>query len=63
MCSEPNPTGRLDLLSILIEPIADDRLGTVFVGGDSLGREGIVRGIIELFVVCPVRATIIVLEP
>ena len=61
MCSEPDSTSRLDLLTILVESIADDCLGTVLVRGDSLGWEGIVRSIIQLFVICPVWAAVIVL--
>jgi hypothetical protein len=58
VCGETDSTSRLDLLPILVEPVTDDRLGTVFVCGDGLGREGVVRGIIELFVISPVWATI-----
>ena len=59
---EPDSTSRLDLLPLLVEPITDDRLGAIFVCGDGLGREGIVGGIIELFVIRPVRTTVMVLE-
>lgn len=62
MRGEPDSTSRLDLLSLLVEPITDDCLGAIFVCGDGLGREGIVGGIIELFVISPIRATAMVLE-
>ena len=58
MRSESNSASRLDLLSIIVEPVTDDRLGSVFVRGDGLLREGgVVDGIIKLFVISPVRAT------
>jgi hypothetical protein len=60
VCGKPNSTSRLDLLPILIEPITDDCLSAIFVCGDGLGREGVVGGIIELFVVSPVWATVTV---
>lgn len=58
MRSESDSTSRLDLLSVLVEPITYDRLGAIFVCGDGLGREGIVGGIIELFIISPVWATV-----
>jgi hypothetical protein len=58
VCGKPNSTSRLDFLPILVEPITDDCLGAIFVCGDGLGREGVVGGIIEFFVVSPVWATI-----
>jgi len=55
---EPDPTSGLDLLSVVVEPIADDCLGSVFVGSNGLLREGsVVDGIVKLFVISPVGAT------
>ena len=63
MRSESDSTSRLDLLSIVVEPVTDDRLGSVFVRGDGLLGEGrVVDGIIKLFVISPVGATTTVLE-
>jgi hypothetical protein len=59
---EADSTSGLDFLSLLVEPITDNCLGAIFVCGDSLRRKGIVGGIIELFVVSPVRATVMALE-
>jgi hypothetical protein len=56
VCGKPDSTSSLDFFPILIKPITDDRLGAVFVCGDSLRREGIVGGIIKLFVISPVWA-------
>ena len=59
MCGETDSTSSLDLLAVLVEPITDDRLGAILVGGDCLGREGVARGgIIKLFVISPVRAAV-----
>jgi len=56
--SESNSTSRLNLLSIVVEPVTDDRLGSVLVRGDGLLREGrVVDGIIKLFIISPVGAT------
>lgn len=57
MRGEPNSTSRLNLLPILVEPVTNDRLSTVFVCGDSLGRQGVVGSVLELFVISPVWAT------
>jgi hypothetical protein len=62
VCGESDPTSSLNLLPIFVEPITDDRLRSVFVGSDCLGREGIISGIIELFIIGPIRAAITVLE-
>ncbi len=59
MCGKSDSTSSLDLLAVIVESITDDRLGAILVGSDCLGREGVARGIIELFVISPVGATII----
>ena len=50
-------TGGFDTLTVLVEAVGSDGLGAVLVCGDSLGGEG--GGVVELFVVCPVGATVI----
>lgn len=55
MGGEADSAGCLDFLSIIVESPADDRLGTVFVCGCSLGRELI--DFIALDVVGPVCAS------
>jgi hypothetical protein len=54
---EAYPAGGLDLLAVLIISPGHDGLGAVFVGGGRVRGE-LIRGIIEIFVIGPVRATI-----
>lgn len=61
MCGEAYPAGRLDLPAIIIQSPGHDGLGAVFVGGLGVGGE-LVRGIVEVFVISPVRATVGKLE-
>ena len=44
----------LDLFTGIVEAVADDGLGAIFVGGDGLGGEA--GGFVKVFVVCPVAA-------
>jgi hypothetical protein len=60
VCGKSDSASSLDLLAIFVESITDDRLGAILVGGDRLGREGVVGGIIKLFIISPVRAAITV---
>lgn len=62
MRSESDAARRLNLLAIVIESPCDDRLGAVFVRCGRIGRKRISNGIIELFVISPVRATFLSLE-
>jgi hypothetical protein len=59
---ESDSTSSLDFLPIFVESITDDRLGAIFVGGYRLGREGVGGGIVELFIISPIRAAIRVLK-
>jgi len=62
VCGKSDPASSLDLLAIFVESVTDDRLGAILIGGDRLGREGVVGGIIELFIISPVRAAARMLE-
>jgi hypothetical protein len=62
VCGKSDPASSLDLLAIFVESVTDDRLGAILIGGDRLGREGVVGGIIKLFLISPVRAAARMLE-
>lgn len=47
----------LDLLAIIVQAVCDDRLGSIFVGGDLLWWE-FEGGVVELFVIGPVLAAV-----
>jgi hypothetical protein len=59
--SEAYPSGGLDLLAVVIVPPGHDRLGSVLVGRCGICGE-LVGGIIEIFIISPVRATVERLE-
>ncbi len=57
--SRANAAGGLDLLSIVVQAVGDDRLGSILVGGDLLWWE--VKGVIvKLLVIGPILAAKIV---
>lgn len=56
MDGKSNASRCLDLLAIIVESPANDRLGPVLVGCSGRGRQGIGDGIVKLFVVGPIWA-------
>ena len=48
--------GSFDTLAVVVEAVGNDGFGAVFIGGNGLGRKR--GGIVELFVVSPVRAAV-----
>ena len=55
--SRANAAGGLHFLSIVVEAVCDNRLGSVLVGGDLLWWE-FVAGIVKLLIVGPVLAAV-----
>lgn len=55
MNSKSDAAGRLDFLALVVVSIRDDRLGAIFVGS-GLGWRKLVRRLVELFIISPVRA-------
>lgn len=57
VCGKAYPASGLDLPAVVVKSPAHDGLSSVFVGGLGVGGE-LIGGIVEVFVICPVRATV-----